>query len=83
MELLKDRNIFVKRRKSPKIKVILILIYHVNLSCRKIRKIIVEPESFSQEVIIEWHKRCSCLFQIEKTTLHLVSVDETKIKKEE
>ncbi len=82
MELLKDRKIFLRQRKSAKIKALAILIYHAGLSYRKKSKIIGELESFSYEALRKWYKKCSCLFQTEKVTRHIIAVDETKIKKE-
>ena len=82
MEILNDRKIFVRQRKSNKIKALAILIYHAGLSYRKTSAIIGELESFSHEELRKWYKKCAGLFQPEKRTRRIIAVDETKIKKE-
>ncbi len=72
MELLEDRKIFVRQKKSAKIKALAILIYHAGLSYRKTSRIIGELEPFSHEALREWYAKCFCLFQPEKTTRHIV-----------
>jgi transposase-like protein len=82
MEILEDRKIFVRQRKTNKIKALAILIYHAGLSYRKTSAIIGELERFSHEALRKWYKKCAGLFQPGKQTRHVIAVDETKIKKE-
>lgn len=82
MELLEDRKIFLRQRKSARIKALAILIYHAGLSYRKTSRIIGEIEPFSHEALREWYKKCACLFQPRRQTRRVIAVDETRIKKE-
>ena len=82
MELLEDRKIFLRERKSTRIKALAILIYHAGLSYRKTTRIIGEIEPFSHEALREWYTKCSVLFKPGKATRNVIAVDETKIKKE-
>lgn len=82
IELLEDRKIFLRQRKTNKTKALALLIYHAGLSYRKTSQIIGELESFSYEALRRWYNKCKDAFQPKKKVRQVVAVDETKIKKE-
>jgi len=82
VNILEDRNIFVRQRKSNKTKSLALLIYQAGLSYRKTSKIIGEIESFSYEALRKWYNKCRNIFHPEKKVRRVVAIDETKVKKE-
>ena len=80
IELLKERKIFLRKRKDWKIKALSILLYHAGLSYRKTSKILSDFEDFSHEAARQWYIRCKDLFIVEKARRRAVAVDETKVK---
>ncbi|RLF26131.1 MAG: IS6 family transposase, partial [Thermoplasmata archaeon] len=82
MELLEDRKIFLRQRKTNKTKALALLIYHAGLSYRKTSAIVGCLEPFSYEALRKWYNKCENLFKPEKKTRRIVAIDETKLKKE-
>jgi transposase-like protein len=80
VELLEDRRIFVRQRKSHKTKVIALLVYHAGLSYRKTSAIIGNLESFSHEALRKWYKKCVVFFCPQRKQRPVIAVDETKVK---
>ena len=82
IELLKDRKIFLRQRKTNKTKALALLIYHAGLSYRKTSQIIGELESFSYEAMRKWYNKCKDIFRPKKKVRRIIAIDETKIKQE-
>jgi len=78
--LLKERKIFLRKRKYCKIKASSILLYHAGLSYGKTSKILSDFGDFSHEAARQWYLKCEDLFIGEKTKRRAVAVDETKVK---
>lgn len=82
VNVIEDRKIFLRQRKSNKTKALALLIYHAGLSYRKTSAIIGGLEPFSYEALRKWYIKCDDIFKPGKKIRRIVAIDETKIKKE-
>ena len=84
-ELLETHNLFVRNRKSNKIRSLGIALLYYGLSCRKAADVLCFPgaDNASYEAVREWYHRAKALLRApQKRHRPLIAIDETKIKVE-
>ncbi len=79
-DIVRKNKLFVRKRKSETVRILVILLTHYGLSYRKVAAILSEKERVSYEAVRQWYHRAGKLFNIERKERSDIAIDETKIK---
>jgi len=80
LNALRNKNLFLRERKSIQLKALSLLLYHLGLSLRHTSAITRFIDSVSHESIRKWYARCRGIFSSQKKERLYIAIDETKIK---
>jgi putative transposase len=73
-------GVFVRNRKSNRVRALGITMYHMGLSLRDTSTILGYFGGASHEAIRNWYGRCKDIFTVKSRKRRAIAIDETKIK---
>jgi putative transposase len=73
-------GVFVRNRKSNRVRALGITMYHMGLSLRDTSVILGYFGGASHEAIRNWYSRCKSIFVVKPRKRRAIAIDETKIK---
>ena len=73
-------GLFVRERKSNRVKALGITLYHMGLSLRDTSMILAYFGGASHEAVRDWYGRCKDIFSVKSKKRRAIAIDETKIK---
>jgi len=77
---IRYRKLFVRKRKSERIRALGIVLYHLGLSLRDVSMVLGYAEDASHEAVREWYSRCKHIFDVDTRERRALAIDESKIK---
>lgn len=73
-------GVFVRERKSNRVRALGITMYHMGLSLRDTSVILGYFGGATHEAIRNWYNRCKDIFKVKPKKRRAIAIDETKIK---
>lgn len=79
--MIRDRKLFLRRRKKDEIRALGMILHHLGLSLRETRRIVRSYGKVSHEAIRQWYHRLGSIdSNVERKERKVLAIDETKVK---
>jgi len=75
VDIIEDRKIFLRQRKSNNTKALVLLIHYTGLLYRKLSAIIGGLDPFSYEALCKWYIKFDDIFKPRKKIRRIVAID--------